>query len=336
MQQNAAMHRVVVVALDGVVAFDLSTPTEVFGRVRLPSGRAAYQVRVCGVARDVDAGAFRLRVPYGLTELRKADTVILPGIADVTAPVPASLVRAVRRAADAGARVASICSGAFLLAATGLLDGRRATTHWLAATELARRFPAIEVDPNVLFVDEGSVLTSAGAAAGIDLCLHLVKRDYGAAVAASAARLSVMPLERQGGQAQFIEHASPPSEDTALSRVLDWMEAHLDDESMCLDLIARRAALSVRTLSRRFREQTGTTPMRWLFGARVRRAQALLETTALSVDRIATSAGFGSVAAFRVHFRSFARTSPQAYRRAFRGGAADLVRRSSTRAGMKR
>lgn len=312
------MHRVIVVALDGVLTFDLSMPSEVLGRVRLPSGRPGYQVRVCGVSRDVDAGPFRLSLSHGLSELLKADTVILPGIADVTMPVPVSLVRAVRRAASNGARVASICTGAFLLAATGLLDGRRATTHWLAAGELARRFPSIDVDPNVLFVDEGNLLTSAGATAGIDLCLHLVRRDYGAALAASAARLSVTPLEREGGQAQFIEHPLPTSEQKPLSQLLEWLEENLDDESITLSTIARQGALSVRTLSRRFKEHTGTTPLSWLFRARIRRAQVLLETTPLSVERIATSVGFGSVTAFRAHFRRIARTSPLAYRQAFR------------------
>lgn len=317
------MHRVIVVALDGVLAFDLSMPSEVLGRVRLPSGRPGYQVRVCGVSRDVDAGPFRLSLSHGLSELVKADTVILPGIADVTMPVPVPLVCAVRRAASMGARVASICTGAFLLAATGLLDGRRATTHWLAASELARRFPSIDVDPNVLFVDEGNVLTSAGATAGIDLCLHLVRRDYGAALAASAARLSVTPLEREGGQAQFIEHRLPTSEQKPLSRLLEWLEENLDDESITLSMIARRGALSVRTLSRHFKQHTGTTPLNWLFRARIRRAQVLLETTPLSVERIATSVGFGSVTAFRAHFRRIARTSPLAYRQAFRARAAN-------------
>ena len=316
------MHRVIVVALDGVLAFDLSIASEVLGRVRLPSGRPGYQVRVCGVSRDVDAGPFRLRLNHGLSELLKADTVILPGIADVTMPVPVSLVRAVRRAASMGARVASICTGAFLLAATGLLDGRRATTHWLAAGELARRFPSIDVDPNVLFVEEGNVLTSAGATAGIDLCLHLVRRDYGAALAASAARLSVTALEREGGQAQFIEHPLPMSEQQPLSRLLEWLEENLDDESLTLSTIARQGALSVRTLSRRFKQHTGSTPLNWLFRARIRRAQVLLETTPLSVERIATSVGFGSVTAFRAHFRRVARTSPLAYRQAFRARAA--------------
>jgi transcriptional regulator GlxA family with amidase domain len=311
------MHRVAVVALDGVVPFDLSTPSEVLGRARLRTGRPGYEVRICGVSSEVDAGGFQMKLRHGLSELLRADTVFLPGIADLDAPVPESLLRAVRRAAKAGARVASICTGAFVLAATGLLAGKRATTHWAAAGELARRFPAISVDPGVLFVDEGRVLTSAGAAAGIDLCLHLVRRDYGAAVAAATARLAVMPLERDGGQAQFIEHRPPPTDDASLSRVLDWLEEHLDDEHVSLDGIARRAAMSVRTLSRHFKAQTGTTPVQWVLRARVRRSQVLLETTPLSIERVAATAGFGSVAAFRLHFHRVAGTSPRAWRRAF-------------------
>lgn len=311
------MHRVAIVAFDDVVAFDLSIAAQVFGLVRLPDGRPGYEVRVCAAAREVDAGAFRLRVRHGLAELRRADTVILPGITDLGRPVPERLLRAVRRAAGAGARVASICTGAFVLAATGLLDGRRATTHWLAAGELARRFPRVEVDPSVLYVDCGQMLTSAGAAAGFDLCLHMVRLDHGAAVAAEAARLSVVPLERDGGQAQFIVHAPPTADGCSLRRVLDWMEENLHREIALRD-VARRAAMSVRSLNRHFKEQTGTTPLQWLLRARVRRAQLLLETTARSVERVASDVGFGSVAAFRQHFHRAAGTSPQAYRSAFR------------------
>lgn len=312
------MHRVAIVASDHVVPFDLATPCELLERVRLPDGRPGYQVRVCGVTREVDAGAYRIRTRYGLAELARADTILLPGVSDLSAPVPAALVRAVRRAAARGARVASICSGAFLLAATGLLDGKRATTHWLAAEELARRYPRITVDPRVLYVDEGQVLTSAGAAAGLDLCLYLVRRDHGAAVAAEAARVSVMPLERDGGQSQFIAHAPPPPDGASLQGLLGWLEAHLEDEALTLEALARRAGMSVRTLSRRFREQTGSTPLQWLLRARVRRAQLLLETTSLSIERVADGAGFGSVPAFRAQFRRAVATSPLAYRRAFR------------------
>lgn len=315
------MHRVVVVALEGVIAFDLSTPSEVLGRVRLADGEPGYRVRVCGVSREVDAGPFRLQLRHGLRELARADTILLPGVSDTSMPIPDALVRALRRAANAGVRIASICSGAFVLAATGLLDGRRATTHWQAAADLARRFPAVDVDPNVLFIDEGQFLTSAGAAAGIDLCLHLVRRDHGAAPAAAAARSSVMPLERDGGQAQFIEHTPPPLDQASLSRVLHWLEENLDDETLSLDVIARQAAMSVRSLSRHFREQTGTTPLQWLHRARIRRAQTLLETTTLSIERVTTSTGFGSVASFRAHFHRVAGTSPRAYRRAFQDRA---------------
>jgi transcriptional regulator GlxA family with amidase domain len=311
------MHSVAIVVFDGVVPFDLATPCEVFGRARLGDGRAAYRVRVCSAGAEVDAGAFRLRSRWGLGALRSADTVIVPGVNDLARPIAPAVVRALRAAAARGARLASICSGAFVLAATGLLDGRRATTHWLAADELQRRHPAIEVDPDVLYVDGGCVLTSAGAAAGLDLCLHMVRCDHGAAVAADAARLSVMPLERAGGQAQFIVHAPAVPDGASLEPVQRWLTAELH-RPLTLAAIARRAAMSPRTLHRRFREQTGTTPLQWLLRARVRRAQQLLETTAQPVEQIAARAGFGSAGALRERFVRVVGTSPQAYRRAFR------------------
>ena len=311
------MQRVAIVAFDGVVPFDLATPCEVFGRARYPSGAPAYRVRVCGVTSEVDAGPFRLRAPYGLSELARADTIIVPGIADLGVSIAPELVRALRKAAARGTRIASICSGAFVLASTGLLDGRRATTHWLGAAELARLHPRVQVDPNVLYVDEGQFLTSAGAAAGLDLCLHMVRCDHGAQVAAAAARLSVMPLERAGGQAQFIVHAPPTPDETSLAPLLAWLEQNAH-RTLTLPQLARKASCSVRTLNRRFREQTGTTPLQWLLRARVCRAQSLLETTRHSVESVATRAGFGSATAFREHFQRVVGTSPQAYRRAFR------------------
>lgn len=311
------MHRVAIVALDGVVPSDLATAFDLLRHVRLGDGTPGYRVRVCGVAPSVDAGGFRMQLRYGLGELARADTIILPGIMDIDAAVPRPLVRAVQRAAQRGARIASICSGAFLLAATGLLDGRRATTHWLGAAELARRYPLVRVDPDVLYVDEGSVLSSAGAAAGIDLCLHLVRRDHGSAVAAETARIAVMPLERAGGQAQFIVHAPPTPDGSSLIALLSWLDAQLH-EQLTLAEIARRAGMSVRSLNRRFREQTGTTPLQWLIRVRVRRAQLLLETTGQSVEEIAERVGFGSATALREHFRRIVATSPQAYRQAFR------------------
>ncbi len=311
------MHTVAVLALDGVVAFDLATPLEVFGRARLPGGDAAYRVRVCAPADEVDAGAFALRLTWRLDALAEADTIILPGLADPAMPILQEVLVALRAAAGRGARIASICVGTFTLAATGLLDGLRATTHWLAADALARRYPRVEVDPDVLFVDNGQLLTSAGAAAGLDLCLHLIRRDHGAAVAADAARTSVMPLERAGGQSQFIAHAPPIPDGATLEPLLRWLDENAHRE-LTFGQIAARAGLSPRTLNRRFRDQTGTTPLQWLHRARLRRAQCLLETTGLPVERIAAQVGFGSPTTFRDRFRRLVGTSPHAYRRAFR------------------
>ncbi|MBX6382130.1 MAG: helix-turn-helix domain-containing protein, partial [Microbispora sp.] len=232
-----------------------------------------------------------------------------------TAP---EVLEALREAAARGTRLASICAGAFTLAAAGLLDGLRATTHWAAAPELARRFPAVDVRPDVLYVDNGQVLTSAGAAAGLDLCLHMIRRDHGSAVAADAARLSVMPLEREGGQAQFIVHEHPPvPSGSLLEPVLAWIEDNLDRD-LTLREMAARAGMSERTFGRRFRQQTGTTPLQWLLRARVRRAQYLLENTDHGIERIAAQAGFGSPTAFRERFKRVVGTTPQAYRSSFR------------------
>ena len=311
------MHTVVVVAMHGVIPFDLATPCEVFGRVSVPGQAEAYRVLVCGEAREVKAGPFDLRTQWDLSHLAGAHTVIVPGLSVPTMPISDAVLDALRAAAAAGARIASICTGTFVLAATGLLDGLSATTHWAAAAELARRYPGIQVDPNVLYVDNGQFLTSAGAAAGIDLCLHLVRQDYGAAVAAQTARLSVMPLERAGGQAQFIKH-EPPTSGEALSLLLEWLNAHLAERLTQSD-IARQAGISTRTLSRRFRAQVGTTPLQWLLDARIRRAQELLETTPLTAERVAHSVGFESVSAFRECFYRRVGVTPQGYRRSFSG-----------------
>ncbi|MER5949571.1 helix-turn-helix domain-containing protein [Streptomyces sp. NPDC001904] len=311
------MHTIALLALDQVIPFDLSTPIEVFARTRLPDGRPGYQVWVCAETPEVDAGAFRIRAPWGLDGLRGADTVVVPGTAEPLAPLPPAVRDALRAAAADGTRIASICSGTFPLAATGLLDGLRATTHWIAADALAAAYPRIDVDPDVLYVDNGQILTSAGAAAGLDLCLHMIRRDYGSAVAADAARLSVMPLEREGGQAQFIVHAQPPApRGSTFEPLLTWLQDNLSRDLALAD-IADRAGVSTRTLMRRFREQTGTTPLQWLHRARIRRAQHLLETTGHPVERIAAQVGFGSPTAFRDRFKRTTGVSPQAYRRSF-------------------
>ncbi len=312
------MHTVAVLALDDVIPFDLTTPIEVFSRTRLPDGRPAYRVRVCGTG-EVETEWFSLKPRWGLGALAEADTIIVPGCADPGAPVPDEVLDALRAAAKAGTRIASICVGAFVLAATGLLDGLRATTHWAGAAALAQRYPAITVDPDVLYVDNGQFLTSAGAAAGLDLCLHLIRRDHGSAVAADAARLSVMPLEREGGQAQFIVHDQPPVPQGAqLEPLLRWMDDNAERE-LTLDELAAHSGMSTRTLNRRFREQTGTTPLQWLHRARIRKAQYLLESTTHPIDRIAGQVGFGSPTAFRDRFKRVVGTSPHAYRIAFRG-----------------
>jgi transcriptional regulator GlxA family with amidase domain len=311
------MHTVAVLALDKVIPFDLSTPIEVFTRTRLPDGRPAYRVRVCGATPTVDAGPFTLQPRWGLDALADADTIILPGCADPTAPIPGEALDALRRAAATGTRIASICAGAFVLAATGLLDGQRATTHWLVTGLLAERHPAVDVDPDVLYVDNGQLLTSAGAAAGLDLCLHLIRRDHGSAVAADAARLSVMPLEREGGQAQFIVHDQPPTpRGSILEPVLRWMDDNAAKD-LTLEDIAGHAGMSGRTLNRRFREHTGTTPLQWLLRVRIRQAQYLLEATDHPVERIAAQVGFGSPTAFRSRFKRIVGTNPHTYRAAF-------------------
>jgi transcriptional regulator GlxA family with amidase domain len=303
-------HRVAVVAFDGVVLGDLATPLELLGRIPV------YEVRVCSLSPKVRSRHVTLAVPWRLSSLERAHTVIVPGLEDLERIPPGPVLAALRRAVRRGARVASICSGAFVLAATGVLDGKRATTHWLAAGELQRRHPRIRVDPDVLWVDNGKLLTSAGAAAGLDLCLHLIRSDLGAQAAAEAARAAVVPLERAGGQAQFIVPAPPGDDGGSLAPLLAWLEQHLDAD-LSLPAIARRAATSPRTLSRRFRLQLGTTPAQWVAQARVRRAQQLLETTALAVERIAGEVGFGSTAVLRERFGELVGTSPQAYRRSF-------------------
>lgn len=309
------MHTVAVLALHDVVPSDLSLPCDLLGTLRVPSGEAAYDLRVVGVAPVVRSLRFDLVTRFDLSELAKVDTILVPGIRDVDAAIPLEVIQALRAAFDRGARIASICSGAFVIAAAGLLDHRRATTHWLAADVLARRYPTITVESDVLYVDEGQVLSSAGAAAALDLCLHLVRLDHGAALAAEAARLSVMPLPREGRSAQRIVPAAP-SEKASLEPVLRWMEASLR-EPLTLEVIARRAAMSPRTLSRRFRAQTGMTPLAWLTLTRVRRAQLLLETTERSVEAIASEVGLASATSLREHFQRHVGVSPQAHRKGY-------------------
>jgi transcriptional regulator GlxA family with amidase domain len=316
------MHTVAVVALPDVIAFDLTTAVEVFNRVWLPSGEPGYRVLVCGTEPVVTAGPLRIATDHGIEALAGADTIVVPGRNDVALETPDALLVALRSAYAAGTRIASICSGAFTLAVAGLLDGKRATTHWLAADLFRATFPAVHLDPDVLYVDEGQVLTSAGASAGMDLCLHMVARDYGAAVAADAARLAVAPLHRSGGQAQFILRNRAPANHigarTELDDVLAWIEQEAQRDDLTLRDLAERAAMSVRTLNRRFQAETGQTPMQWLTGVRVRHAQQLLETTSHGVERIGRDVGFSSPANFREQFRRLTGVAPAHYRNTFR------------------
>lgn len=309
------MHIVAVAVLPGVIPIDLGIACGAFDRVRGAQGEQIYDVRVCGETEETDAIFFHVRTTENLAFLEQADTVIVPGVLDIFGPFPPRLLDSLRTAHARGARVTSICTGAFVLAAAGLLAGRRATTHWAHVADLAQLHPTIDVDPDVLYVDEGQVVTSAGALAGVDMCLHLIRRDHGQMIAADASRLVVAPLNREGGQAQYIRTALPGSSDS-LSDLLDWMveNAH---EPLDVATLAEKACVSPRTLARRFREQTGTTPLQWLLIARVRRAQAMLETTSNTIETIAFEAGFDSPVTFRTRFQKIVGVSPAAYRRQF-------------------
>ena len=315
------MHTVAVLAFPDVIAYDLAIAAQVFGLVRLGNGDQGYRVQVCGTESCVEAGPVRIGTDHGLDSLVDADTIIVPGHNDPTTAPPVQLVAALRAACAAGTRIASICTGAFTLAAAGLLDGKRATTHWVAADLFRATYPAVDLHPDVLYVDEGQILTSAGASAGVDLCLHMVQRDYGVAVAASAAKLAVAPLHRSGGQAQFIVRNTLPfntiGKRTELDAVLAWIERNAHRELTLAD-IANFAGMSDRTINRRFQAETGQTPMQWVNGVRVRHAQEMLENSAHGVERIGRDVGFTSAANFREQFRRLSGVAPQSYRNTFR------------------
>ncbi|GAB2622245.1 AraC family transcriptional regulator [Paractinoplanes abujensis] len=313
----AAPHSVAFAATDGMLHFELGLAYEVFGSA--PDGVPGpwYDVTVCG-SRPVRVGRFLVEPDGDLDRLTRAGTVIVPALADVDGPPPVDVVGAVRAAHAAGARIVSLCTGVFVLAAAGLLDGLRATTHWAHTGLLAARYPRITVDPDVLYVDNGQVLTSAGKSAAMDLCLHLIRRDHGSAVANLAARRLVVPPHRAGGQAQFVTTPVPPADDHPLAALLPWVMRRLDQPLTVNDL-ARRAHLSSRQLTRLFHAATGTTPLQWLLAQRIRRAQELLETTDDGVDTIAAAAGLGTATTLRRHFHRALGVPPDAYRRTFRG-----------------
>ncbi len=325
MRKNSAMaHRVVVLALDRVVPFDLGIAARVLGAARDPDGEGLYAVTTCAIGGGTvrTDGDFSVVVDHDETALAGAETVVVATQEpDERLRERGELDLAVAAALDRvrpDARVLSICTGSFVLAAAGLLDGLPATTHWAWAERFARLFPRVHVRPNVLFVDAGRVLTSAGGAAGIDLCLHLIRRDHGADVANAAARRCVVPPWRDGGQAQFIEHPLPAVSTATTAPTREWTLSRLRDP-LTLDDLADHAGMSVRTFTRRFRAEVGMSPGRWLTQRRVDRARMLLETSDLPVESVAHEAGFASATLLRQHLRAAIGVSPQAYRRTFQG-----------------
>jgi transcriptional regulator GlxA family with amidase domain len=352
------LNNVAAVALDRIEAFELGVVCEVFGLDRSDDGLPVYDFAVvAGEPGPIRCNSgFSISTPYGLDRLDEADLIAVPAVSDrrfgapvipglskrpmdpdrthpdMMAPGPAEsghfppeLLAALRRAVDRGAWVLSVCSGAFVLGEAGLLDGRRCTTHWRNAAELSRRFPRAVIDPNVLYVDDAPVITSAGTGAGIDACLHLVRRLQGSRVANGIARRMVVPPHRDGGQAQYINRplgeGANGNSTGSLAPVLDWMALSLGQPLSVSDMAAQ-AHMSPRTFARRFTQETGTTPLRWLTSQRVLLAQQLLEDTDDTVDAIAEHVGFGNAATLRHHFRAWRDTTPDAYRRLFRGPAA--------------
>ncbi len=311
------MPSVALAVTDGTPIFEVAVPCEVFGIDRPDLVDPWYDFKVCAPEAAEVGRWFRVDAPHGLDELVGADTVIVPACRDVHEHPPADLVEAVRAAHEGGARVASICSGAFVLAAAGLLKGRRATTHWMHAALLAKQYPDTEVDPSVLYIDDGTVLTSAGTAAGIDLCLHIVRTDHGTAVANALARRLVTAPHRPGGQAQFIATPVPANDDDGIADLLTWTIANLEQPLTVGDL-ARHAHMSPRNLARHFNAGTGTTPLQWLLAQRVHRAQELLEISDKSVEHIAGLTGMGTAATLRRHFARTLGVPPDTYRRTFR------------------
>lgn len=306
-------HQLTILALDAVVPLDLAIPAQLMGYPMAP-----YEVTTCGQrpGRVTTTAGFAVTVNDGLQALAGADTVLVPGFSPHDRALPPAVLAALRRAHRRGARMVSICTGAFALAQAGILDGRRAATHWRHASELAVSFPAVSVDPDVLYVDQGDVLTSAGVAAGIDLCLHLIRADHGARAANAVARQVVIAPHRDGGQAQYIRQPVQPQAGMSLAATRSWAQNRLATPIRVRDL-ARHANVSERTFARRFRAETGTTPLRWLAAQRLAIARELLEDGALSVEEVARRCGLGSTDNFRLYFRRHLKTTPSAYRRAF-------------------
>jgi AraC family transcriptional regulator, transcriptional activator FtrA len=308
-------HRVVALAYDNLCTFEFGCTVELFALPRPELAVPWYEFQVCAVERGPlrAAGGLRLTGHGGIKLLERADTIIVPGWRSIEERPPAALLKALERAYRRGTRLCTICSGVFVLAAAGLLDGRRATTHWKYAPALAARYPRIRVEPNALYVDEGQIITSAGSAAGLDMLLHLVRRDFGAKIANQVARRLVVAPHREGGQAQFVPRPVSSDERGRLARLLDFIHAH-PEARHTLKALAARAAMSERTLQREFRAATGQAPYEWIVGERIGRARELLESTGLAQTVIAERVGIGSVESLRHHFRRRIGTTPARYR----------------------
>ncbi|MCP2009047.1 transcriptional regulator GlxA family with amidase domain [Duganella sp. HSC-15S17] len=318
--------RIAVIAFDGINPFHLSVPCQVFGAQRADCESATFDVKVCaedpGAPLTTTAG-FEIVAPHGLAALARADIVILPSWHSDCRPAPASLLQALRKAHQRGAQVVGLCIGAFPLAEAGLLDGHTATTHWANADIMAERYPKVRVDREVLYVDEGKVVTSAGVAAGLDCCLHLLRQLCGAEIATRVARQMVVAPHRQGGQAQFIERPLPVNgSDDRFAQVLAWVEEDLT-QNHSIDALAERALMSRRNFTRHFRQATGTSVKQWLLNQRLAHAQHLLESSEVSIEMVAQQAGFGSALSLRQHFRAALRTSPSEYRKLYRSSVLD-------------
>jgi AraC family transcriptional regulator, transcriptional activator FtrA len=312
-------HLVAAIAYDGLCTFEFGCTVEVFSLERPELGVPWYDFVVCAEARGRlrAAGGVSVSVPHTLRVLERADTIVVPGWRDAGEEPPPALIRALRKAYDRGARVCSICSGVFVLAAAGILDGRRAATHWRYARQLAERYPRIEVLSNALYADEGRVITSAGSAAGLDMLLHIVRKDYGAKIANQVARRLVIPAHRQGGQAQFIERPVSRDERGRVAKLLDFIRAH-PAERHTIEALAARAAMSARTLHREFRATTGESAYAWILRQRIERARDLLEQDRIPLPQVAQLAGLSSLESMRHHFRRLVGTTPAAYRQRFR------------------
>lgn len=308
------MHKVVILAVEGFVLFDLAIASDIFAGAKTEAGDHLYETYICGDSSLIEGNLLSFQLRHNIALLAQAETIIIPGI-NIDKLPGNNILNALRTAASRGTRIASICTGAFILAEAGLLDGLRATTHWRATDILAERYPNVQVEPDVLFVDNGKILTSAGVASGIDLCLHMIRLDYGAIAADEVAADIVMPITRNGYQAQHLKRSNP-EDDFELNRIQLWLMEHLN-QNIKIEQLAALLHMSQRTLNRKFREGLGISPLQWIIAARLQQAQRLLESTKLPIEAVAEATGFSSAGSFREHFFQLTGATPTAWRNTF-------------------